>query len=81
MDEIMKETFKDNDLQTVIHNLKTESWKKSYDNKMLDTFARCRNKLTVVQLENGQVLLHDTKLVIPVTLQAKVISIAHEGHQ
>ena len=26
-------------------------------------------------------LLHETKLVIPVTLQAKIISIAHEGHQ
>lgn len=81
LDEIITETSNDNVLQTVINNVKTETWSKSYDNKMLDTFARCKNELTVVQLENGEVLLHDTKLVIPVTLQAKVIAIAHEGHQ
>ena len=81
LDEIVKETTKDNCLQTVIQNVKRDSWDKSYSNKTLDTFSRCKNELTVVSLENGEVLLHDTKLVIPAKLQNKVIAIAHEGHQ
>ena len=81
IDEILSETAKDKDLQTVIHSIKSESWNKSYSNKTLDTFSRCKNKLTVVNLKNGQVLLHETKLVIPTSLQNKVIAIAHEGHQ
>ena len=51
LDEIITETSNDNVLQTVINNVKTETWSKSYDNKMLDTFARCKTELIVVVLD------------------------------
>ena len=50
-------------------------------NRTLDTLARYKNELTIVVLVKGEVLLHDAKLVIPKSLQRKVISNTHEGHQ
>ena len=78
--EIIRETRKDDDLQTVLSNVKRSTWKKS-QNSVIETFARCKNALTVAYLEDGEVLLHDSKLVIPKSLQEKVLNIAHEGHQ
>ena len=50
-------------------------------NKCIDTFSCVKNQLTVAILEKGDILLHETKLVLPRSLQRKVIQIAHEGHQ
>ncbi|XP_053380302.1 uncharacterized protein K02A2.6-like [Mercenaria mercenaria] len=80
MKEVISATRNDSDLQTVISNVKSSKWIKS-QNSVIDTFARCKNALTVVYLEGGEVLLHESKLVIPKSLQDKVINIAHEGHQ
>lgn len=82
IDEIIHATIKDNDLQIAINNTKRNSWNTSYgNNSILDTLLRCRNELSVVTLSNGELLLHETRLVIPKSLQKKVIDIAHEGHQ
>lgn len=82
IDEIIEETTKDVDLQTTIQNVRTNSWQTSYkSNSILDTYSRCKNELTVVTLNKGTVVLHGTRLVIPKSLQQKVINIAHEGHQ
>ena len=84
MQEIVQETSKDSDLQTVISNVRHNTWNKTYmypSNKYIDTFSRVKNQLTVTTLEKGVILLHETKLVIPRSLQRKVIQIAHEGHQ
>ena len=82
MQEIVQETSKDSDLQTVISNVRHNTWNKTYpSNKYIDTLSRVKNQLTVATLENGDILLHETKLVIPRSLQRKVIQIAHEGHQ
>ncbi|XP_053388040.1 uncharacterized protein K02A2.6-like [Mercenaria mercenaria] len=80
MKEIISATRDDSDLQTVISNVKSSKWKNS-QNSVIDTFARCKHAPTVVYLEDGEVLLHESKLVIPKSLQDKVINIAHEGHQ
>ena len=82
LQEIALETAKDTDLQSVIQNVKSGTWTNRYGaNSTIDTFSRCKNELTVFTHENGDLLLHETRLVIPKTLQRKVISIAHEGHQ
>ena len=82
LQEIACETANDSDLQTVIQNVKSGTWTNRYgENGTLDTFSRCKNELTVYMHENGDVLLNENKLVIPKSLQRKVISIAHEGHQ
>ena len=82
LQEIALETAKDTDLQSVIQNVKSGTWTNRYGaNSTADTFSRCKNELTVFTHENGDLLLHETRLVIPKTLQRKVISIAHEGHQ
>lgn len=80
--EIALETSKDNDLQKVIQSVNTGTWTNCYgENSTIDTLARCKNELTVFKHENGELLLHETRIVIPKSLQKKVISIAHEGHQ
>ena len=82
MQEILQETSKDSDLQTVILNVRYNTWNKMYpSNKYIGTFWRVKNQLIVSTLERGDILLHETKLVIPRSLQRKVIQIAHEGHQ
>ena len=82
LQETALETAKDTDLQSVIQNIKSGTWTNRYGaNSTVDTFLRCKNELTVFTHENGDLLLHETRLVIPKTLQRKVISIAHEGNQ
>ena len=49
-------------------------------NKIVDTFARLRNELTVAKVQHGEILLHDNRLVIPKELQSRVIRIAHQSH-
>ena len=71
LSKIIRETRKDDDLQTVLSNVKRSTWKKS-QNSVIETFARCKNALTVAYLEDGEVLLHDSKLVIPKSLQEKM---------
>ena len=79
LQEIALETAKDTDLQSVIQNVKSGTWTNRYGaNSTTDTFSRCKNELTVFTHENCDLLLHETRLVIPKTFQR---SIAHEGHQ
>ena len=81
MQEIVQETSKDSDLQTVISKDRHNTWNKTYpSNKYIDTFSHVKNQLTVAILEKGDILLHETKLDKPRSLQRKVIQIAHEGH-
>lgn len=46
----------------------------------LDTLSRLRYELTVVPVNDGEILLHDNRIVIPKDLQMRVIELAHEGH-
>ena len=80
--EIALETSWDNDLQKVIPSVNTGTWTNWYhENGTIDTLARCKNELTVFRHENGDLLLHETRPIIPKSLQKKVILITHEGHQ
>jgi len=81
LDEIEDATMKDNILQRVIHCIETDNWPKTDNDKAMATFIRLRGELTIVHHKTGKVLLCDKRLVIPQTLQTKVIQLAHEGHQ
>ena len=81
LQEIACETAKDSDLQTVIQNVKSGTWTNRYgENRTSDTLAQCtKNEPTIFTHEIGDLLLHETRLVIPKSLQKKVIATAH-GH-
>ena len=79
--EIADSTSKDAELPSVITAVKTNKWEKSYVSSTLDTFSRLKYELTVVPVNQGEILLHDNRIVIPKNLQMRVIDIAHEGHQ
>ena len=81
LNEILESTQNDSELQEVIKAIKTNRWDKSISSKVLDTFSRLRYELTIVPVNDGEILLHDNKIVIPKDLQMRVIEIAHEGHQ
>ncbi|XP_060556789.1 uncharacterized protein K02A2.6-like [Ruditapes philippinarum] len=82
MNEIIQATSStDNDLQMAIKSIKTGCWSNTNKNKVFDTFSRCKNELSVVNLKGGEILLHESRIVIPRQLQDKAISLAHEGHQ
>ncbi|CAC5394863.1 unnamed protein product [Mytilus coruscus] len=80
LDEIADSTQKDSDLQTVITALKSNRWDK-HESTTLDTFSRLRYELTVVPVNDSEIILHDNRIVIPKDLQMRVIDLAHEGHQ
>ncbi|XP_045170892.2 uncharacterized protein K02A2.6-like [Mercenaria mercenaria] len=81
MNEIIQATSQDVDLQMAIKYVKSGNWNNPSKNKIIDTLSRCKNELSVVNLQNGEILLHESRIVIPRQLQDKVISLAHEGHQ
>ena len=81
LEEISSATKEDSDIQNVMKNIHSGRWSKSRDNKTLEIFSRLRHTLTIVPTSKGEVLLCDKKIVIPKQLQAKVIRLAHEGHQ
>jgi hypothetical protein len=45
------------------------------------TFSKLRYELTLVPVNDSEILLHDKRIVIPKDLQMRVIDLAHEGHQ
>ncbi|XP_053378512.1 uncharacterized protein K02A2.6-like [Mercenaria mercenaria] len=81
MNETIQATSQDVDLQMAIKYVKSGNWNNPSKNKIIDTLSRCKNELSVVNLQNGEILLHESRIVIPRQLQDKVISLAHEGHQ
>lgn len=74
LNEITDSTQKDSDLQTVIKQ-------EEYESNTLDTFSRLRYELTVVPVNDLEIILHDNRIVIPKDLQMRVIDLAHEGHR
>lgn len=73
--ELVEHTNKDTELQLVIKELSTNG---QFDIKELNKFSHKQSWFTVS--EDGLVLCQD-KIVIPSSLQARVIELAHESHQ
>ena len=65
LNEIVDSTQTDSDLQTVISAFETNRWDKSYENSVLNTFSTLRYELTLVPVNDSEILLHDNRIVIP----------------
>ena len=88
MQEIQDATLADKTLQMLIDIIEKNSWNKlnaiSTTSKGVNTdelklFAKIRDELTVNASKN--IILRGSRLIVPQTLRARAISIAHEGHQ
>jgi hypothetical protein len=72
-EEIINETKKDQILQQVMMN--KEPYEKS---KEMKAFELIKDQISISQ--NG-LILKEQKIVVPNTMQSRVVSISHEGHQ
>ena len=86
VDEVKRETAKDATLQVVIKLVQTNKWhdiahyrdtEASYECVL--SFGKVRDTLTVN--ESADLLMRDYQIIIPNTLQKRVVELAHEGHQ
>nr|XP_034319592.1 uncharacterized protein K02A2.6-like [Crassostrea gigas] len=79
--EVAECTANDANLQMVIQNLRTGKWITKSDNMSMQSFYKLRNELCIGKHEEMEILLRGSRLVIPSSLQRKIVDIAHEGHQ
>ena len=73
--DISKATATDESLIALQHALKSGSW----NNSKVKPFKMVKDEITIDH--NNKVLLRGTRLIIPTSLQKRIIQIAHEGHQ
>ena len=86
VDEVKRETAKDVTLQAVIRLVQTNQWHDmaryhgpGVNYECLCSYNKVRNALTVN--ESADLLMRDYQIVVPSTLQKRVVKLAHEGHQ
>lgn len=75
INEIQAETQKDTELQQVLQAIKTRKW--DNNNNTLKPFAKIRHELS----SKSGVIIRNHTVVIPRTLRARVINVAHSSHQ
>lgn len=78
LEEIRSATKADPTLQQVSKSLNTGVWKTTKQSKQLRSFASAQSELSV--LPDG-IILCGTRIVIPHSLQEKLVQQAHIGHQ
>lgn len=83
LDKIVKSSKSDSIIQDVIESIRFNSRKSltSKEGNDYDTYFRICYELSVFEEEEGQILLHDTRIIIPKDLMDHIIDIADEGHQ
>ena len=89
LDTIQEATQNDATLQAVIRAIKTGNWIEeskeiSVDQTVFRSMSKLKEELAIVEDENNgerKILLRGTRLIIPKSLQAQIIALAHEGHQ
>ena len=87
IEEVQLATEQDSTLQVVIKTIQMGKWRdvKLYEgsttviHSALIQFRNVREELTVNHRAN--LILRDSRIVIPFSLQARVVHLAHEGHQ
>ena len=72
-EEVKKATNEDTKLQRLMIAVETGDW----NDKLIGEYIRFRDEISI---HNG-LLLRDHRIIIPETLQNKVINIAHQSHQ
>ncbi len=89
LEDIQKETSRDVTLQAVMKAIQTGNWHKyskepSINTTAYQSMARVKEEFAIVEDKDDakrKILLRGRRLVIPKSLQDRVISLAHEGHQ
>ena len=83
MEEIKTATLEDPTLQEAARRSRNGRWHdpcpEGVDNATLASLKNVRDELTV--FPDDDLILRDTRIVIPQRLQARTLAIAHEGHQ
>ena len=81
MDEVAMETQKDTTLQAIIKSIQTNQWymNNTSDSKLFNTLYHCRSELSFNH--NLNIILKGRQIILPQSLYAKAIEIAHSGHQ
>ena len=89
LDTIQEATQNDATLQAVIRAIKTGNWIEeskeiSVDQAVFRSMSKLKEEMAIIEDENSgerKILLRGTRLIIPKSLQAQIIALAHEGHQ
>ena len=87
IEEVQSATTEDGTLQAVITMIQTGHWHEvkhhegssDVNHASLRQFRSVQDELTVN--DSANLILQDTRIVIPASLQGRVIQLAHEGHQ
>ena len=74
LSEIIEESKKDEKIQKVINCLKDNNWEEEIDT--LNEFYKIKSELTYKE----GILLRGNQIIIPKSLQKKILSLAHEHH-
>ena len=72
-EEVKNATKKDKTLQSLMLAIQTGHW----EDPEISTFTRFREELSV----HDGLIIRGNRLVIPATLQQKVVTISHQSHQ
>ena len=86
--EITSATKEDRAVQVMFKILKKQRWNKAEIEKLSVTerewftaLKQIQGQLTRVDTEEGEILLKDTRIVVPKKLTDRIVNIAHQGHQ
>jgi len=87
LSEIQQATKEDNTLQCLMDVIRQNKWDlvennelqvEGVDERELKLFSKVKDELTVSEMN---IILRDTRIVVPTALRDKAIMLAHEGHQ
>ena len=86
VDEVKHQTVKDTTLQVVINLVQTNKWHDIAHYRGTDISSECllsfnKVRYTLTVNESAGLQMRDYPIVIPSTLQKRVVELAHEGHQ
>ena len=82
VEQVADETAKDHTLQAVIKAFVTNAWyteEEKVDKTVFHTLFNCRTELSLAH--EGRILLKGPRIVLPETLHAQAVRLAHTGHQ
>ena len=75
LQEVANETQKDHTLRAVRAALRTGYW----NSDSVQGYKQIRHEITID--DNNHILLRGSRIILPSSLQARAVTLAHEGHQ
>ncbi|KAK3092635.1 hypothetical protein FSP39_005203 [Pinctada imbricata] len=81
LSEISVATKQDRVLQNAMNCLVTGNWSSVDSTSETYPYLRVKEQLSIATVQEGSILLFDTRIVVPKQFQQRVVNLAHEGHQ